>query len=274
MTTITLKSTTGRQSAGHPGGRVTPGRVLRAEWIKFRTLRSSWLTLGAAVAMMVVVGLVIGYVTSTSDWSTLAAEDTIASAPLQGFLLAQLLIGVLGVLFVTGEYGTGMISSTFAAVPKRLAVVGAKTVVFGVVALVTMTASSFLAFFGAQAILSADGHGSSLADPGVLRAVAGTGVYLALVGALGGALGWIIRSTAGAVGALVGILMVLPNILPLLGSSAADVAKYLPGSAGESFLSSVPSPDLLAPWTGLAVMGLWVVGALVTAAAVVRNRDA
>ena len=67
---------------------------------------------------MVVTGLIIGYITSTSDWSTLEADLTAPSAPLKGYLLAQLLVGVLGVLFVTGEYGTGMIRSTFAAVPS------------------------------------------------------------------------------------------------------------------------------------------------------------
>lgn len=254
---------------------VTTTRVLTAEWVKFRTLRSSWITLLAAVATMVVAALIVGYTTSTSDWATLDAEDTAASAPLQGYYLAQLLIGVLGVLFVTGEYGTGMIRSTFAAVPRRLPVVGAKAAVFGVVALVAMGATSFAAFFAAQPFLTGDGHGSSLADPGVLRAVLGVGVYLALVGVLGGAFGWIVRSTSGGISALVALLLVVPVMVQLLPGSLSDgISKVLPGSAGQAFASSVQLPGQLAPWTGLAVLSGWVLVALGVAAALVRRRDA
>lgn len=257
------------------GAKLAPGRVVHSEWIKFRTLRSSWLTLVGAVVAMVAIGLVVGYVTSTSNWATLEAEDTAASAPVQGYLLSQLLIGVLGVLFVTGEYGTGMIRSTFAAVPRRLPVLAAKTVVFSAVALVAMTLASFAAFFGAQLFLSGDGHGSSLADPGALRAVAGVGVYLMLIGALGGALGWIVRSTAGAISALVALLMVLPVLVGFLpGDVGSDVAKFLPSDAPAAFLSSVPVADTLAPWTGLGVLALWVIAALGAATVLVRRRDA
>lgn len=255
--------------------RVTIPRIVRSEWIKFRTLRSSWYTLAAAVAAMIVTGLVIGYTTSTSDWSTLEADLTAPSAPLQGYFLAQLLIGVLGVLFVTGEYGTGMIRSTFAAVPRRLPVLGAKTAVFAALALVSMTAASFAAFFGAQLFLGPDGHAASLSDPGVLRSVAGVGVYLTLVALLGGALGWIIRSTAGAIGALVALLLVVPSLVPLLpGSLGTTISQYLPSTAGEAFFASVRTEDMLAPWTGLGVLALWVTGALVAAAIVLRRRDA
>ena len=139
--------------AAPPGGKVTPGRILNSEWIKFRTLRSSWLTLLGAVVAMVATGLVVGYVTSTSAWATLDGEATFASATVRGYLLTQLIVGVLGVLFVTSEYGTGMIRSTFAAVPRRLHVLAAKTVVFSTVALVSMTLASFAAFFGGQIFL-------------------------------------------------------------------------------------------------------------------------
>ncbi len=264
-----------RRPAVANGAKVTLGRVLHSEWLKFRTLRSSWLTLGAAIASMIVIGLVIGYTTSTGTWAELEAEDKIASSPVRGFLLAQLIIGVLGVLFVTGEYATGMIRSTFAAVPRRLPVLGAKAAVFAAVALVAMTLASFAAFFGAQAFLGPDGHGSSLSDPGALRAVAGVGVYLTLVGLLGGALGWIIRSTAGAISALVALLLIVPVLIGFLpGSLSTSIAKYLPSNAGESFLTSVRIPDTLAPWTGIGVIALWVLVTLTVAAVAVRRRDA
>jgi hypothetical protein len=276
MSTTALTRPTRLQPAGSQRERVTLNRVMNSEWIKFRSLRSSWYTLLGAVAALIGIGLIVGYATSVSNWTKLAPEDTAPSAILQGFLMAQLLIGVLGVLFVTGEYGTGMIRSTFAAVPKRLPVFGAKAGVFGAIALVSMTVASFVTFLAANAIfLRPDGHGSSLSDPGALRVVAGTGVYLAVVAVLGGAIGWIVRSTAGAISALVGLLMILPVLAGLLPDSiSSSIVPYLPSNAGEAFITSVPTADSLAPWTGLGVFVLWVAGALVVAAVVVRRRDA
>jgi ABC-2 type transport system permease protein len=271
MSTSTLTPQSPHVEATADAG-VSLRRVITSEWIKFRTLRSSWYTLGAAVAALIVIALIIGYVTSTSDWSSLEADDRAASSPLRGYFLGQLFIGVLGVLFVAGEYGTGMIRSTIAAVPKRLPVVAAKSAVFGLVALAAMTVSSFIAFFGAQAFLSG---AASLSDPGALRAVAGVGVYLALIGILGGALGWIIRSTAGAIAALVGVLLVIPVVVQAVPTTlTTTVAQYLPADAGGSFLATVQAPDTLGPWAGLGVLVLWVAASLAAAAVVVRRRDA
>jgi hypothetical protein len=168
-----------------------------------------------------------------------------------------------------------MIRSTFAAVPRRLPVLGAKSVVFGLVALVTMTVSSFVTFFAAQAVLSGEGREASLSDPGALRAVVGVGVLLALIGLLGGALGWILRSTAGAISTLVGLLLLLPVLFQLLpGSVSTSVGKYLPSEAGGAFVTSTQTPDTLAPWAGLGVLAMWVVAALVAAVVLERRRDA
>jgi ABC-2 type transport system permease protein len=255
----------------HP---VTFARVVHSEWIKFRTLRSSWLVLLAAVAALIVIGVLIGYNTG-KNFATLAPEDAAPSGSLQGYYLGQLLIGVLGVLFVSGEYTTGMIRSSLAAVPRRVPVLAAKAVVFGTVSLVAMIPAAVLAFIGAQRFLSHYGHGSSWSDPTVVRVVIGTGVYLALIGLLGGALGWIVRSTPGGISTLVGILLVVPVLLRVLpGAWAKDVAKYLPGEGGASFVSSVHAPDTLTPWTGLLVLVIWVLGALAVAAVLLKRRDA
>lgn len=177
-------------------------------------------------------------------------------------------------LFVSAEYSTGMIRSTLAAVPTRTPVLLAKALVFGVVALVAMVAAAFVAFLGAQGFLSHYGHGSSLSDSTVLRVVIGTGVYLALVGLLGGALGWIVRSTPGGISALVGLLMVLPVVFRVLpGSWAADIAEYLPSGAGGSFVSSVHAANTLTPWVGLGVLAAWVLAALAGAAVLLKRRD-
>jgi ABC-2 type transport system permease protein len=256
-----------------PDLRVTLPRVINSEWLKFRSLRSSWYTLAAAVLSMILLDTVLG-LTIGERWATLHADDQVASATLRGFHLSQLLIGVLGALYVTGEYGTGMIRSTFAAVPRRLPVLGAKTAVFGAVALVAMLIASFAGFFGAQAFLSGYHHSFSLSQSGVLRVVAGTGVYLALIGLLGLALGWILRSTAGAISTLVGILLVVPVLFSAIGKSVEGIAQYLPSNAGESFISSIHATGMLSPWTGLIVLCAWVLAAFALAAYLVRRRDA
>lgn len=273
-TSVARPPDTARRPAPPSDGKVTFARAMKAEWIKFRTLRSSWLTLGAAVAMMVIVGLVIGYTSSTADWANIDAQEKLASTPVRGFLVAQLIVGVLGVLFVTGEYATGMIRSTFVAIPRRLHVVGAKAAVFGVVALLAMTLASFAAFYSAQIFLGPDEHGASLSDPGALRSVAGVGLYLMLVGLLGAGIGWIVRSTAGAITVLVGLLLIFPNLIGFLGGWADSVVKYMPSNAGESFVTSTQVPDTLAPFTGIGVVALWVAAAFLAAVVLVRRRDA
>jgi ABC-2 type transport system permease protein len=253
--------------------RVTFAGLLRSEWIKFRSLRSSWYTLAAAAAAMVVFGLLIAYQTGRHP-ANLDIEDTVASAPLQGYALAQLLIGVLGALFVSGEYGTGMIRSSLVAAPRRTPVLLAKLLVFGAVALVTLVIASLVAFLGGEAVLSHYGAGFSLGDPAALRVTLGTGVYLTLVGLLGSAFGWLVRHTAGAISALLGLLLVAPAIFGnLLGDWGKDVAKFLP-SAGESFIHSYTAPRTLTPWAGLAVTIGWVVGLTVVAAVRLRRKDA
>ncbi len=257
-------------------GEVTAGRVLRSEWIKLRTLRSSRLTLLAAAAIMVLGGAILGYATSVSDWASLDEGLRAPSATMAGYVLSQLVIGVLGVLFVTSEYSTGMIRSTFAAIPRRMPVIAAKSVVVGAVTLVVMTVAGLLAFLGGQVFLSGDGHGTSLADSDALRAVLGIGAYMTFVGVLGGALGWIFRNGAAAIGVLVGLLLVMPSLLQLLPESIKDsVDPYVPTNAGEALWSGTSQQvDLLSPLAGGLALLAWLAATLAIAAAVVRRRDA
>lgn len=246
-------------------------RVVRSEWIKFWTLRSSWVTLLAAVIGVIVIGQLIGYNTGKS-FSGLAPEDSAPSGVMQGYFLGQLLIGILGVLFVAGEYSTGMIRSTLAAVPTRLPVLGAKALVFFLVSLVAMVPTCVVAYLGAMALRGHFGHGVALS--GNLRVVLGTALYLALVGLLGGAFGWIVRSIPGGITSLVAMLLVVPVLLEVIpGTWTQSFAKYLPSNAGSSFVSSIQPPGTLAPWTGLAVMVAWVAAALVIAMVLLKRRD-
>jgi ABC-type transport system involved in multi-copper enzyme maturation permease subunit len=264
--------------AAAPGAEAQPvtlRRVVRSEWIKFWTLRSTWAVLGAAVAGMIVLALVVAYNTRHLT-SNLQANDIAPSSTLQGYYLGQLLIGALGVLFVSGEYGTGMIRSTLVAVPRRLPVLWAKLVVFVSVTAVSMIAVSIVAFLCSQALLSHYRTGFSLGGPGVLRVVIGTGIYLTLVGMIGGALGWIVRSTPGALVAYFATVLVLPVLFgDALGNWGKEVAQFLPSQAGASFSTSIPEgPYSLSPWVGLLVLAGWVAVALAVAAGVLRRRDA
>jgi len=258
--------------------KVTQWRVLRSEWVKFWSLRSSYITLAGTVLGMIGFGVLFSAVTA-NRWTVMDAAERLrfdaSGVSLRGFELAQLIIGVLGVLLVTGEYGTGMIRASMSAAPKRLPVVWGKAAVFTIVAFIVGEVSSFVAFFVGQALLSSQHIQTTLGAPEVLRTVFGTGVYLTLVGLLGVALGWIIRSTAGGIATLFGLLLVLPVLADALPQSwAVHIVQYLPSNAGQSLATLHPDPGMLAPWTGFGVFCVYVVVAFLGAAILVKRRDA
>ena len=253
---------------------VTLRRVVTSEWKKFRTLRSTVAVLAAAALGMVLLGLIVGYNTRHLT-GNIQPDDHVPSSTLQGYYLGQLLIGALGVLFVSGEYSTGMIRSTLTAVPRRLPVLWAKILVLVTVVAVTMEISCLVAFSCGQALIAGSRPGYSLADPGVLRVVLGTGVYLTLIGLVGAALGWIVRSTPGALVAYVAVILVIPVLFgTVLGTWGKDIAQFMPSQAGASFVSSIREPNMLTPWSGLAILLLWVVLGLGVAAWQLRRKDA
>ncbi|HEU5008282.1 MAG TPA: hypothetical protein VFT67_14995 [Jatrophihabitantaceae bacterium] len=247
--------------------------MTKSEWVKFRSLRSSWAVLGAAVLGMLVIGLIVAYNTRHLTGHQ-AAEDLAPSGTLQGYYLGQLLIGSLGVLFVSSEFSTGVIGSTFSAVPRRLPVLWAKLAVFGAVAAASMTAITVLTFVAAQAVIGHYRTGFSLADPGVWRLVLGTSLYLALVALLGGMIGWIVRSTPGALVSYLGLLLLLPLLGGLFGSAGKHAVQFLPSEAGAAFMVSAPESPHLSPGAGLLVLLGWVAAGVVVAAISLRRRDA
>jgi ABC-2 type transport system permease protein len=252
---------------------VTFPRVVRSEWIKFSSLRSSWITLAITIVVQISFGALLGW-DQGKNWAELDQEGAALSSVLEGYILAQLVIGVLGVLFVSGEYGTGMIRSTLSAVPRRTPVLLAKAVVFAAVALVSMSVASVGAFYAGQAVLSSSGHDVSLGAPHALRSVLGTAGYLAVVGLIGGGLGWILRSTAGGIATLFGILLVIPLMMQTLSWSwLNDLGKYLPSEAGGSVISSYQVPDTLTPGAGFAVLLIWTVAVLGIGAVMLKRRD-
>jgi ABC-2 type transport system permease protein len=273
-----MTSTTATRESAAPGIRLTQARVIASEWVKLRSLRSTTYTLAAAAAIVIGLGLLFCsfYV---ARWGLLTAADRASLDPvevsLRGVVLAQLAIGTLGILLITGEYATGMIRATVSAVPRRLPVLWAKLAVFAVVATVICVAATSTVFLSGQAIFSIKHAGASLADPGVLRVVIGAGLYLGLTGLLGMALGFIVRSTAGAITILFGILLILPVLADILPSDwARHIVPYLPSVAGQAIMQLRPSPYSLAPWTGFALLAGYTAAAVVAAAVLLRRRDA
>ena len=257
----------------HP---VSQLRVLNSEWIKLRSLRSTGWTLLAAVAAMTGIGWIISSATA-SRWSRMPPGRLAAYSPidvsLAGFHLAQLAVGVLGVLLVTGEYATGMIRATFGAVPRRLPVLWAKLGLYAVVTFVLMLVAAFAAFTGGQHFLGS--HGATLSATGAVRAIVGSAGYLTLIGVFAVALGFIIRSTAGGIATLFGLLLVAPGLGELLPSDwQPHILPYLPSNAGEAIFVARPDSGSLSSGTGLLVLVVWVLVAVAGAVAVLRRRDA
>ena len=241
--------------------------LVRSEWAKFRTVRSTYWSLIAAVVAMIGLGAII----SAAQSGHQAGFDPVSTS-LSGVLLAQLAIGVLGVLFVTSEYSTGMIRTTFTAAPQRRSVIAAKAAVFAVVALVVGSVTSFVTFLVGQALQGT--HGVSLTSPGALRSVIGVGLYLGLLGVFAVGLGTIIRSTAGAIASVFGLILVLPAIAAALPSSIRDsVDKYLPGNAGQAIFHTIRDTSTLSPWVGLGVFALYAAAALGAGLFLVGRRD-
>ncbi len=257
---------------------VTQWRVVVSEWVKLRSLRSTLWTLGAAAVALVGLGVLIAYVRTTQtvpDTGPGPSTDDPTATALAGVNFGQLAIGVLGVLVVTGEYSTGMIRATLTAVPRRLPVVWAKSVVFAVVTFVVSLVSVLVAFFGAQAILAGSDLQTTFVADGVARAVVGAALYLTVVGLLGMALGWLLRSTAGAIAALFALLLVVPVVFGLLPASWNDtVGPYLPNNAGRAVMTVAADGSLLSPWTGFAVFCGYAAVALVAGAVRLVRRDA
>jgi hypothetical protein len=182
---------------------------------------------------------------------------------------------VLGGLAATGEYMTGMIRASLTAVPTRLPVLWAKLGVFAAVGLVLSETAVFVTFWVGMAILGHVGAGVSLGHPGVLRTVAGTGVYLMLTGLFGLAIGAVARNTAVAISALAGIMLVLPVVTNLLPATwTVHFARYLPSNAGQAILAVQHSAGVLAPWTGLALFAGYIAVVVAAAAVLLKRRDA
>lgn len=268
---------TDRIGSGQEHSALLPA-VIHSEWTKLRSVRSTVWSLAATFGITVGLGVLLSWA-YISRYDRLSLRERFTFDPtahsLRGLFLAQLALGVLGVLIITSEYTTGLIRTTFTAVPQRRSVLAAKAIAFGVAALIVSMVSVFVAFFAGQAVLNGKNLGVSLGDPHVLRAVLGAGAYLTLVGLLGLAIGAILRRTAGAIATTFGLVLVLPLLARALPSPwNDDVAKYLPSRLGEAMFSVRPDSTVLSPGIAFVVAIGWVVALFAVATLLVTRRDA
>ena len=256
----------------------TFGDVLRSEWTKLRSVRSTFWALTATVVLGVALGAVIsaaaahGYAKSSVS-GKLNWDPTAVS--LDGIGIATLAIAVLGVLCMSSEYSSGMIRTSLIAVPKRGRVLAAKSLVFAVVTFVVGEAVSFTAFFAGQALISGHAPHAALGDPGVARAVVGAGLYLTALAVLSVAAGALLRHPAAAITCMVAVLLVFPGIAQALPDSWRNpVTEFWPTQAGGQLTSVHHSAHTLQPWPGFGVMCLFVAIVYAIAWTLLDRRDA
>ncbi|MDA8321239.1 MAG: ABC transporter permease [Actinomycetota bacterium] len=258
------------------------GGLLLAEWTKIRSVRSTLWTL--ILFVVLTVGLTAGLTALiAANWNaphSAARNATIAADP-AGFIfgagigLGQLTICVLGVLVITTEYSTGVIRASLLAVPRRIPMLVAKSAVFAALLIVVAEIVAFGSFFAGSALL----HSRvpvALGDPGVTRATVGVGLYLTVLGLFALAIGALIRHTAGAIAAVIGVVLVVPILTGLLpGSWGAHLNAYLPEQAGALIYQARPAASaLLSPWQGFGVFCAWTLVLLVAAGLLLSRRDA
>src|SRR5579859_1078566 len=272
MTTATLTPGAARTAPGYDFR-----SAARMEWLKLRSVRSTaWTGLVFAAGM---IGLAV-LVMSHQHWRALSPADRAAFDPtemsLAGLAIGQLAFGVLGALVITSEFSSGMIRATLAAVPSRPLLLAAKAAVTGAATLAAGEVLAFGAFAVGELVLRSPAPHATLGQPGVLRAVLMAGAYPALIALTALGLGALIRHTAGAISAVVGMLFVLPLILVPLGTSIQNsVGQFMPMIIAENSLTAVkPVAHSLSPGVGLAVLCGYAVIALAAGGWALARRDA
>ncbi len=254
--------------------------VLRGEWLKLLSLRSTWWTLAITVAVMGLLSLATAY----------AAEDQVAYAAsvglephggelvVSGFQFGMVTIAVLGTLLITGEYATGTVRSTFAAVPARLPVLWAKGCALAAVTLLVSVLSLVAATLLAAPLLADHDLVPALDDSLTWQAFAGMTYFFLAVALMALGIGAVLRHTAGALTAVLGVLLLLPGVLQFVSIDwVQDVVSLLPLPAAVAFIGTSGlqgTNDVLGPWQGVAVVGGYALLALLAGAVALRRRDA
>ncbi len=250
----------------------------RSEWTKLRTVRSTMWALVFTVISIIGLGVLLSAIV-VGHWDHRSLSEITGFDPLlysfAGLNVAQLSVGVLGVLVMTSEYATGVIKLTFGATPQRRLLLGAKVLTFSIVVAVVSLVSCVTVFFICQAMLASKHAGVSITDPGVLRAVLGGAVKMVLIGVIAVGVGAIVRHTAGAVAILFAVLLIIPGLVQLIPQPwNNDITLYLPSSAGAAMSAVVRFPNLLAPGAGFLVLLAYAAATIGAAMVLLVRRDA
>jgi len=284
--------TTTASSPGHPGpstlrgsaalpapvGRAGLSGALRSEFTKIRSTRSTYWALLAVIVATVGFGALASWGAAHSHNPGGPGFDATQNS-LGGLYISQLIIAVLGALTITSEYSTGMMRTSLAALPRRGTVFAAKAIVFTVVALVTGLVTTFASFFLGQALMSGQHINTTLGQPNVLRAVIGGALFLTVCGLLAFGIGMILRHTAGAITAAIGLLFVLSVVVHFLPDSwQVHVDKWMPALAGSGIWATVAPPPgdtpMFSAWAGFAVLAGYAAVAMAAGLVVFFRRDA
>ncbi|WAP52007.1 ABC transporter permease [Arthrobacter sp. ATA002] len=293
---MSTATTSKHSAASGPGAPAKSGvnflRVLRSEWIKVTTVPSTVILLAITVAVM--VGLA-----ALGAWQIVVVLDQIASAtnaeeavifgdpqmyrdivpeiPSSGIFFGQLLIASLAVVLIASEWGTGMIRSTFSAVPKRIPALLAKNLIMALIAFLVGAAAAFISLLAAQPILSGGDLSLSVNDDGVLASILNTGTCLALIAVFSMAIGTLLRNTAGGVVTAIGIIFVLPMVVGLVEGIAdwiPDAARFLPSNAGTQLvMAGATAEGDLTQLQGGLVLAAWAAVLLLISLIVTKRRD-
>lgn len=256
-----------------PHGRAGLRHAIRAEWTKFWSVRSTpWSLVALVVA---IIGL--GALATNAVHSEVLPDPT--RRMLVGFNLGQFAVGVLGALYLSAEYGTGQIRSTLAAMPRRPVVLAAKAIVLTVVSVGFGEALSFSTFAMGHAMLSGTASEVSMNDPGVLRVLVESGIYLALMGLIGLGLAAIIRNTAGSIAAFAGVILILTLIIGSMPTAIINaLSRYLPANIGATVFSVSNPPRLsgvpvFSPFVGLVILAVYAAVFLSVGVYLMSRRD-
>lgn len=254
---------------------LTAPRILSAEWRKEVTVPSTWWTLSILVLAIAGSGIFTGIGVALGELAATPEDIGALGGALSGISAAEIAVAVFGILAVTGEYASGAIRSSFTAVPARAPVVLAKAGVVGATVLGLSAVLTLGTFIAARALVGSAGFDLSLTAPGVLRSLIGAAFSLAAIAVLGSAVGWLLRSTAGAIGVVFGLLYVLPMIGMILPDAVgSQIMRYLPGNAAAALREPLYAQGMLPAWAAALVLVGWVAVFVAGAALVVRRRDA
>jgi ABC-2 type transport system permease protein len=282
-TSVLLSPATSSQ--GNPPAddvRLTFPRIVRSEWIKFRTLRSTVWTLAITLLLMVGIVTMFSAIFASQEGAGNDGTDSTVVFTIAANL-AQLAVVVLGVLVITGEYSTGMIRSTLAAVPRRLPALWAKGVVLAVSIFLVSTVAVGISLGVMQLFLGAKRLAPDPHDAETVRILVGVPLYLTAIALLAFAIGALMRHSAGALAAVLGLLLVVENLFLIPWKPLQHISPFLPGTAGSKILMPKAQIDamsqgavgtVLGPWQGYAVLLAWVVVLLTAAAVLLRRRNA